>query len=54
MKFCWDSITEDINPNNYTHRSIILTPHIAGIYGKALNNLVQFIKKSIHEASERM
>lgn len=37
----------------HKHRNIVLTPHIAGIYGEALNNLVQFIKKSVDIALRR-
>ncbi len=48
-----DVYEEDINPDDYKDRNIVLTPHIAGIYGEALNNLVQFIKRSINTASRR-
>lgn len=48
-----DVYSKDINPNDYKHRNIVLTPHIAGIYGEALNNLVQFIKRSIDTALRR-
>lgn len=46
-----DVYSDDINPDDYNNKNIILTPHIAGIYGNALGNLVQFIKKSIDVAS---
>jgi len=48
-----DVYSDGINPNDYSHRNIILTPHIAGIYGEALNNIVWFVKRSINEALGR-
>ena len=46
-----DVYSDEINSNNYSHNNIILTPHLAGIYGEALNNIVEFVKRSINEAS---
>ena len=48
-----DVYSDEINPNDYGHKNIILTPHLAGIYGEALNNIVGFVKRSINEASGR-
>lgn len=45
-----DVYSEDITANDYEHKSIILTPHIAGIYGEALYNVARFVKNSIQDA----
>ena len=48
-----DVYSDEINPNDYSNKNIILTPHLAGIYGEALNNIVGFVKRSIKETSGR-
>ena len=43
----FDVYSEDINPKDYSHPKIVLTPHIAGIYGNSLNRMTRFIKINI-------
>ena len=45
-----DVYDDKINPKSYKHEKIILTPHVAGIYGNALKKIVDFIEISISKS----
>ncbi len=49
----FDVYPKNINTGDYSNSNIVLTPHIAGIYGKALNEMVGFIKRSVKKVLRR-
>jgi len=47
-----DVYSEDISPSKIKSKHVIITPHIAGIYGDALNNMIKFIDETIIKIQE--
>lgn len=45
-----DVYSEKIDANDYRHKRVVLTPHIAGIYGEALSHMASFIRNAIQDA----